>query len=66
MPDAGSVWLLLGPPLPSPLDSGLRRNDEWEAETTSGGAVECGHNRGRATSSRIGVRDMLSYELPKI
>ena len=31
-------------------------------ETTSGGAVECGHNRGRVTSSRIGVRDMLSYQ----
>ena len=31
---------------PSPLlDSGLRRNDEWGAGTTSEGAVECGHTR---------------------
>ena len=34
-------------PNPHPLDSGLRRNDEWEAGLTSAGAVECGHTRGR-------------------
>ena len=47
---------------PTPLDSGLRRNDRWDAGTTSAGAVECGHTGGRVTSSRIGVRDMLSYQ----
>ena len=43
--------------LPAPLDSGLRRNDEWGAGMTNGGAgnrsagaVVCGHSRGHVRS----------------
>ena len=51
-------------PIPAPLDSGLRRNDEWGAGMTNigagmtnggagktrAGAVVCGHSRGRVRS----------------
>ena len=44
-------------PIPAPLDSGLRRNDEWGAGMTNGGAgktragaVVCGHSRGHVRS----------------
>ena len=37
-------------PLPTPLDSGLRRNDELGAGLTSAGTVDCGHARCRVTS----------------
>ena len=46
---------------PSPLDSGLRRNDEWGAGLTKG----CREWRMRGCwsgLSRIGVRDMLSQQ----
>ena len=36
--------------IPAPLDSGLRRNDEWGAGLASAGAVVCGHSRGRERS----------------
>ena len=46
-------------PSPTPLDSGLRRNDDWGAGLTKG----CREWRMRGCwngLSRIGVRDMLS------
>ena len=50
-------------PLPTPLDSGLRGNDDWGAGLTKG----CREWRMRgcwSSLSRIGVRDMLSYQSP--
>ena len=38
----GITWVPFVPSPATPLDSGLRRNDEWEAELPSAGAVECG------------------------
>ncbi len=54
----------LQPPLPTPLDSGFdRRNDEWEGIPTARRHDET-NGRGGYHSSRIGVRDMLSYQSP--
>ena len=48
-------------PLPTPLDSGLRRNDEWGAGLAKG-CREWRMRGCRSGLSRIGVRDMLSYQ----
>ena len=47
---------MLHSPLPTPLDSGLRRNDDWGAGLTSARGFYGSHQ------SRIGVRDTLSYQ----
>ncbi len=46
-------------PLPTPLDSGLRRNDEWGAGLANG-CREWRMRGCRSGLSRIGVQDMLS------
>ena len=50
---------------PAPLDSGFRRNDDWWVAGMTGlaGATET-HERDGKHSSRIGVRDMPSYQSP--
>ena len=50
-------------PSPTPLDSGLRRNDEWGAGMTKG-CREWRMSGYWSGLSRIGVRDMLSSQSP--
>ena len=49
-------------PIPAPWILACAGMTNGGPGTTSGGAVECGHTRCHVTSSRIGVRDMLSYQ----